>query len=63
MAWAPSTTWVHGPWRSPIARRPCPYRGCLRLVWASAHAPSQYFPVPLWPLWLGGPFFIVLLRS
>ncbi|KAF9463533.1 hypothetical protein BDZ94DRAFT_1258476 [Collybia nuda] len=58
MAWAPSTTWVYGPWRSSIARRPCPYRGCLRLVWASAHAPSQYFPVPLWPLWLGGPFLL-----
>jgi hypothetical protein len=25
-----------------IARRPCPFRGCLRLVWAPAHAPSQY---------------------
>ncbi|KIJ95097.1 hypothetical protein K443DRAFT_109327, partial [Laccaria amethystina LaAM-08-1] len=21
---APSTTWVYGPWRSSIARRPCP---------------------------------------
>ncbi|KAF9014579.1 hypothetical protein BDZ89DRAFT_445950 [Hymenopellis radicata] len=23
---------ICGPWRSFIARRPCPYRGCLRLV-------------------------------
>ncbi|KAF9478145.1 hypothetical protein BDN70DRAFT_836536 [Pholiota conissans] len=24
MALAPSITWVCGPWKSPIARRPCP---------------------------------------
>jgi hypothetical protein len=63
MAQAPSTTWVCGPWRSPIARRPCPYSGCLWLVWASAHASSQYFPVPLRPLWLGGPFFSIFCSS
>jgi hypothetical protein len=31
------------------------YRGCLWFVWAPAHAPSQYFPVLLRPLWLGRP--------
>ena len=58
MAQAPSHTRVCGQWRLPIARRPCPHREWPRLVWASVHAPSQYFPVPLRPLWLGGlPFF------
>jgi len=33
-------------------------RGSLRLVWASAYALSQYFPVLLWPLWLGRLFFL-----
>jgi hypothetical protein len=58
MAQAPSRTWVCGSWGLSIARRPCPYRGYLRLVWASVHAPSQYFPVPLRPLWLGGLLFL-----
>ncbi|THU84910.1 hypothetical protein K435DRAFT_926941 [Dendrothele bispora CBS 962.96] len=54
----PFMSWVCGPWRPFIARRPCPYRGYLRFVCAYAHALSQYFPVPHRPLWLGGLFFI-----
>jgi hypothetical protein len=49
--------WVCGPWKLSIARRPCPFRGSPRFVWASAHAPSKYFPVLLRPLWLGRLFF------
>ncbi|KAH8824736.1 hypothetical protein DL96DRAFT_1468070, partial [Flagelloscypha sp. PMI_526] len=33
-------------------------RGWLRFVWPSGYALSQYFPVPLWPLWLCGLFFL-----
>ena len=29
----------------------------MRFVWASAHAPSQYFPVPLRPSGWAGPLF------
>ncbi|TFK99481.1 hypothetical protein BDV98DRAFT_625862 [Pterulicium gracile] len=63
MAQAPSHIWVCGPWATAIARRPCPYSGSLRLVCASVHAPSQYFPVPLRPLWLDGPFFMKVVGA
>ncbi|THU84921.1 hypothetical protein K435DRAFT_926971 [Dendrothele bispora CBS 962.96] len=56
-------SWVCGPWRPFIARRPCPYRGYLRFVCAYAHALSQYFPVPHRPLWLGGLLFFMSVRS
>ncbi|KAI0289975.1 hypothetical protein BC826DRAFT_582188 [Russula brevipes] len=62
MAWIPSWTWVHGPRGPPIARRPCPYRGNSQFVWASVHAPSQYFPVPLRPSGWAGPFFVLSTR-
>ncbi|KAI0090889.1 hypothetical protein BDY19DRAFT_1035754 [Irpex rosettiformis] len=63
MAQAPSWTWVCGPWGPSIARRPCPYRGNSRFVWASAHAPSQYFPVLLRPSGWAGHFFFFWLFS
>ena len=52
----PFMSWACGPWGPLIARRPCP-QGHLRFVWASAHAPSQYFPVLLRPSGWAGHFF------
>ncbi|KAI0790049.1 hypothetical protein C8Q75DRAFT_819075 [Abortiporus biennis] len=61
MAQLPSPTWGCGPWGPSIARRPCPYRGNPRFVWAPAHAPSQYFPVLLRPSGWAGHYFLFLI--
>ncbi|KAF6746278.1 hypothetical protein DFP72DRAFT_777236, partial [Ephemerocybe angulata] len=43
----PFKYWVYGLWQHFIARRPCPYRVWLQLVWGSPSCTVSIFSCPL----------------